>query len=421
MFIKVKEVMMRQNNMIAYLVGTLFLLSCAVCDSGHAQVVTLPDIDISGSPDGIVPLPENTPSVFTDVFSKYTKIIAPNGKPIHFLAQDAWSDDKILKARNVMEYLLTDYPGSTYGSDKAAVTNAMADRKATMTLYNTSADAREGAFRRGTTDLFTQSLWENETTAEGTEDYINHITRDASYEEVLHLVQGAGIEPAMPEFQAKLEAANKAATASKVCVPSNNNWFEYSAQQLDVYLDLWVVQPKKWEGRDLKPGEMPEGTAHWGQNVANTRARLLETDPVGYELVTNFFHPYLTYTSLLPLDFEGTFSLAFDPSLVYTHKSQHLKNVTLRGSNDANLTGNAYDNVLTGNAGDNILRGSGGNDLLVGGKGDDAVVFSGDYADYTVTRNDGFVTVSDKRLNRDGTDSLTGIESLQFGDRRVEL
>jgi len=415
---------MRWSNMSAYLVGTLFLLSCSVCDSGHAQVVTLPDIDVSGSANGIVPLPENAPSVFTDVFSKYTKIVAPNGKPIHFLAQDAWSDDKILKARNIMEHLLTDYPGSIYGSNKAAVTNAMADRKATMTLYNTSADAqkaREGPFGSGATDLFTQSLWENETTAEGTDDYMNHITRDAAYEEVFHLVQGAGIEPAMPDFKAKLEAANKAATESKVCIPSNNNWFEYSAQQLDVYLDLWVVQPKKWEGRDLKPGEMPEGTAHWGQNVANTRARLLETDPVGYELVTNFFHPYLTYTPLLPVDFEGTFSIAFDPSLVYTHKSQHLKNVTLRGNNDANLTGNAYDNVLTGNAGDNVLRGGGGDDLLVGGKGEDAAVFSGDYADYTVARSDGIVTVRDKRLNRDGTDSLTGIEFVQFNDRRVEL
>ncbi len=415
---------MRRSNMTAYLVGTLCLLVCGVCDSGYAQDVTLPDIDISSSANGIVPLPENTPSVFTDAFSKYTKIIAPNGKPIHFLAQDAWSDDKILKARNIMEYLLTDYPGSIYGSNKAAVTNAMGDRKATMTLYNTSAaaqEAREGPFGRGATDLFTQSLWENETTAEGTEDYMNHITRDAAYEEVFHLVQGAGIEPAMPDFKAKLEAANVAATASKVCIPSNNNWFEYSAQQLDVYLDLWVVQPRKWEGRDLKPGEMPEGTAHWGQNVANTRARLLETDPVGYELVTNFFHPYLTYTPLLPVDFEGTFSLAFDPSLVYTHKSQHLKNVTLRGGNDANLTGNAYDNVLTGNAGDNILRGGRGDDLLVGGNGDDTAVFSGASTDYAVTKNEGFVTLSDKRLNRDGTDSLAGIEFLQFSDRRFGL
>jgi Ca2+-binding RTX toxin-like protein len=147
----------------------------------------------------------------------------------------------------------------------------------------------------------------------------------------------------------------------------------------------------------------------------------LETDPVGYELVTNFFHPCLTYTPLLPPDFEGTFSMAFDPSLVYTHKSQHLKNVTLRGSNDANLTGNAHDNVLTGNAGSNILKGGAGNDLLVGGKGDDTAVFSGASADYTVTKHEESVTISDKRVNRDGTDLLTSIESLQFSDRRVEL
>ena len=31
--------------------------------SATAQVVTLPDIDISGSSNGIVPFPENTPAV----------------------------------------------------------------------------------------------------------------------------------------------------------------------------------------------------------------------------------------------------------------------------------------------------------------------------------------------------------------------
>ena len=94
---------MPKNNLIPSLIGTLFLLSCTGADSAYGQVVTLPDIDISGSSNGIVPLPPNTPAVFREVFSKYTKLIAPNGKPIHFLVQDAWSDDKILKARNVME------------------------------------------------------------------------------------------------------------------------------------------------------------------------------------------------------------------------------------------------------------------------------------------------------------------------------
>ncbi len=75
-----------------------------------------------------------------------------------------------------------------------------------------------------------------------------------------------------------------------------------------------------------------------------------------YDLVSNFFHPYQTYTPLLPIDFAGTFSIELDPRLIYTYKSQHLKSVTLRGSNDANLTENTYNNVLTGNSGNNMLR-----------------------------------------------------------------
>ena len=103
---------MRHNIMIVCLIGTLVLLACAVSGSGHAQDVTLPEIDISGSPDGVVPLPENTPSVFTDVFSKYTKLVAPNGKPIHLIAQAGWADDPVVKARNVLACILTEDPGS---------------------------------------------------------------------------------------------------------------------------------------------------------------------------------------------------------------------------------------------------------------------------------------------------------------------
>ena len=417
---------MPKNNLIPILLGTLLLLSCTGADSASGQVVTLPDIDISGSPNGIVPLPSNTPAVFREVFSKYTKLIAPNGKPIHFLVQDAWSDDKILKARNVMEHQLASYPGSRYGDDKAVVANAMSDVKATMTLFNTSEDAnvaRAGSLGRGVTDLAMQSLWENETTVEGSYDYMNHITRDASYEEVLHLVQVRGIMNALPEFQAEIETAHTAAAAKGWSKDHDNgsNSVEYFAQEFDVYFDLWVVQPKRWEGRDLEPGEMPEGTAHWGQNAANTRLRLLEIDPAAYEVVTSFFHPYLTYTPQLPLDFEGTFSIKLDESQAYTHKSQHLRNVTLTGSNDANLTGNRHSNTLIGNSGDNILTGGEGDDRINGNAGSDTAVFSGAYADYEVTTHEGFVAVRDLRLNRDGTDTLMSVESLQFSDRTIEL
>ena len=166
---------------------------------------------------------------------------------------------------------------------------------------------------------------------------------------------------------------------------------------------------------------MDEHAHQWGLTVVNSRARLLEADPVGYELLTYFFLPYLTYTPLLPLDFEGTFSIELDPRLVYTYKSQHLKSVTLRGSNDANLTGNAYDNVLTGNAGNNILKGGAGDDQLFGGNGNDTAVFSGAYADYSIAKNDEYATVKDKRVNQDGNDNLIHIEFLQFSDRKVKL
>ena len=401
----------------------LFISAIFISLNLNAQSVTLPDIDISISPDGIVPLPENTPSMFTDVFVKYTKIIAPNGKPIHFLIQDAWSHDKILKVRNIMEYILTDYPGSRFGHKKAAVANAMADRKATMVLLNSSDEARNANFDRNATDLALQGLWENETTAEGTEDYMNHITRDAAYEEVLHLVQDQGIMYALPKFQKEITAAHAGyRDAGKYTPPPSHNVpNEYFAQQLDIFLDLWVIQPKKWEGRVLQPGEMPEGTAHWGQNVANSRARLMEADPVGYELVSGYFHPYLTYMPILPLVFEGTFSIEFNPRLIYTYKSQHLMNVKLSGSKNASLTGNDSDNVLIGNEGNNIIKGGKGNDQLVGGDGDDTAIFSGPEGAYIITILDGFTVVRDMRVNVDGMDNLISIEILQFSDKKVKL
>ena len=79
---------MKCTRLIFLLFITLFLISFVSFDSGNTQVVMLPDIDISGPPNGIVLLPANTPSIFTDLFTRYTNIIAPNGKPIHFLAQD---------------------------------------------------------------------------------------------------------------------------------------------------------------------------------------------------------------------------------------------------------------------------------------------------------------------------------------------
>ncbi len=412
--------------LVTILMVVLFIFSLHAWENVYGNIVTLPEIDISGSPNGIVPLPATVSSVITDVFVKYTKVVAPNGKSIHLLAQADWTDDKLIKVRNILEHMLTDFPGSQYGSDKTKVANTMSDRKATMVLFNNSQAAREAI--RGSlgdaTDLEMQSMWANEIAAEGSDDYMNHITRDATYEEVWHLVHDTGVIPTLPKFQSEIEAAKDAAVKIGWGPPNDDpsSWHsEYYAQQYDNYLDLWVVQPKVWEGRKLEPGEMPEGTAHWGQNQVNSRVELLKLDPVGYELVKKFFHPYLTYTPQLPEDFEGTFSLAFDKVLVYTHKSRHLKDVTLRGNKNSNLCGNAYNNVLTGNAGHNILTGGAGDDWLIGGDGNDTAEFSGISEDYRITKREKYVIVKDTRVNRDGTDTLIDIEFLQFSDRKIKL
>jgi VCBS repeat-containing protein len=52
----------------------------------------------------------------------------------------------------------------------------------------------------------------------------------------------------------------------------------------------------------------------------------------------------------------------------------NVEHLSLTGSADLNLTGDANGNLLTGNAGDNILTGNAGNDVLDGGAGSDTLI-----------------------------------------------
>ena len=387
---------------------------------------TLPDIEISGSANGIVPLPENVSRVFRDVFVRYTKVVAPNGKPIHILGQDGWSEARILKARNVLEHILSDVPGTRYGADKSVVANAMADNRATLTLFNSEADMRtafRGPLRR--VNLGMQDLRANECPIEGHEDYMAHRTRDAAFEEVLHMVHDYGIKPALPQMQVDLIRITDAAIDRKLWQSrqddKENEPNEYFAAIYDNYLDLWTVPPTVYEGRPIEDGRIPDGTSHFGIYRARGRAGLRAFDPAGLAILQEFFPPFLTYTPELPPEFTGTFSLELEPSLRYTAKSQHLKGVTLTGDRDADLIGNGWDNIFRGNDGDNTLRGNGGKDLLDGGAGVDTAAYAGNAADYEVVRDGDVVRVIDKRVARDGADVLVNIERLLFADRTIDV
>ncbi len=88
-----------------------------------------------------------------------------------------------------------------------------------------------------------------------------------------------------------------------------------------------------------------------------------------------------------------------------------------------NRTGTAIAQTLAGGDFNDTLTGLGGNDALYGNGGDDTAVYTGAKASYTIQHNaDGTYTVTDLRGGSpDGTDTLHGIEFLQFSDQTFAL
>ena len=68
------------------------------------------------------------------------------------------------------------------------------------------------------------------------------------------------------------------------------------------------------------------------------------------------------------------------------------------------------------NAGDDVITAGAGNDTIDGGAGTDIAIFSGNYADYSITEisYDNYQIIDARGI--DGTDTFTGIETLRFAD-----
>lgn len=91
------------------------------------------------------------------------------------------------------------------------------------------------------------------------------------------------------------------------------------------------------------------------------------------------------------------------------------------GGNGADsITGTDGANVFNGGKGNDILTGLGGGDTLIGGDGIDTAVYQGTRASYTVKNTaTGYIVTANS--GNEGTDTLTGIERLQFSDGIVSL
>ncbi|MDP7005117.1 MAG: hypothetical protein QF718_02760, partial [Phycisphaerales bacterium] len=78
---------------------------------------------------GIQPLPIDSP-YREEGFTKFTEVIAPNGKSIPIIAQKGIRDIAVARCRNLLKFYLTDVPNTKYGADKTDVANAMANNHA---------------------------------------------------------------------------------------------------------------------------------------------------------------------------------------------------------------------------------------------------------------------------------------------------
>ena len=369
----------------------------------------LPIIDISSSITGIVALPDDIDSLFLNIAERYTHIQTPNGDYIQFLIQDEISEEMVVHARSVLEFYLTNIPSSNFGSNKSSVANSIAQSNAIMFLLN-DEDEYENPFLEAVYDsgVKGQDLLSTEIFPEGVEEYNQSLARNATYEEILHFVHAYGIQSAIPWMQTELLVAMNQAIENDYYIPLSDLPVEdydeeYLAMGLECYFGLWAHNPN--------------GDGYSGDNeyAFNTRQAMESGDPQLYELIKDFFGESLLYTPFLPNIFEGTFSMSYNPEIIYTHKSQYLDNVSLSGSFAVDILGNDKDNKLEGNFAINHFNGGAGDDLIIGYEGIDRSIYVGIRDEYMLDIvTDSSIQIIDLVPNRDGIDTLYGIEELEF-------
>ena len=79
--------------------------------------------------------------------------------------------------------------------------------------------------------------------------------------------------------------------------------------------------------------------------------------------------------------------------------------------------------TMTGSSSNESFYSGKGNDTIDGAGGTDTAIYTGKITDYFIKYNRalGTATITDHRVNADGTDSLKSIEKLQFADKTFDL
>ena len=165
------------------------------------------------------------------------------------------------------------------------------------------------------------------------------------------------------------------------------------------------------------------GTAAASAYLATVDAFVLENQSAD---ALDYAASILANETRLILESDGTPAYSFaeswqrgvlytDPISSYTTFGSTAYPVTESGER---IDGGSGPNAIATLGGNDILAGNGGNDTLNGGSGVDTAIVSGNRSSYTVTQTSTGVF---QVVGADGTDSLTGIEFLQFDDQTLRL
>lgn len=395
----------------------------AACGADTAPSGEATDRNTGNASSTITPIPEDAPPIAlascnadviysdmpsdlaSDKLTRYTELTIDGQTVMRFAIGPSVTDAQVERAVRLARFYLQDVPGSAHGADKSAVRNALAENKATMVMP-------DGAHEEGASDGLPQGqeLYAAEIAPEGSSWYINNDFdhRDAALEEIFHQVHDVGIGTsetrALPEYQKDI-LARAESTQGTIWGINSADWLKelgaegsLAQEYIAAVIDSWYGQWGPWSGNQ----------GMWDTYVAKTRADVESKDPEGATLLRAFLPDVLDYEAYLDPTFQGTFSMAFDESQPYTHKSQYLRGARLNGTNAANLQGNDLDNTLRGNSSDNTLD---------GGAGTDTAIYCKKQAEYTISTEGDVTTVT----GPDGTDTLTGVEKIAFADTVVDL
>ncbi|WP_439472329.1 beta strand repeat-containing protein [Brevundimonas sp.] len=163
------------------------------------------------------------------------------------------------------------------------------------------------------------------------------------------------------------------------------------------------------QGGETSPAELGGGQYRPGGDVADYR-----TATRGVTVSLQLYGAQDTGQGLDTLEnIEDLYGSQFDDILTGTVIGSNL----LEGFGGADrLTGDNGNDILLGGDGDDILNGGFGNDILEGGAGFDIAVYAGPRANYTIITNAEGVTSIIDNSTYGQTDTLRGVERLQFAD-----